>query len=107
MADHSTTDADALLTWYRAAGRCHARDVRLHLARRAIAADWPCTAQQAAAIIEATLVHVLTRRAPCAATGARDVAMRKDVYLQLRATASAWLRAGVMEAEWRYGAACA
>jgi hypothetical protein len=31
--------------------------------------------------------------------------MRKANFLELRALASAWLRAGVMDAVWRYGLA--
>ena len=99
IAAHATRDADALLLWYRTQGQEHRTEVELYLARRAIAADWCCTTEQAAAIIRDAMVHVISRQ-PNA--NAQVVSMRKSDYLALRGRASAWLRAGVMEAVWRY-----
>lgn len=90
LANHSTREADALLTWYRTAGAWNGREVRLYLARRAIAATWICTTQQAAAIIESAMAHVLvpTRRPG----GIRpelppNAGMRKGLFLDLRGQA--------------------
>lgn len=99
LADHATRDADALLLWYRTQGQENRTEVELYLARRAIAADWRCTTVQAAAIIRDAMAHVVSRR-PRA--NAQMAGMRKADYLDLRGRASAWLRAGVMEAVWRY-----
>jgi hypothetical protein len=102
LADHATRDADALLVWYRTMGTERSREIELYLARRAIAADWQCATEQAAAIIREAMRHVATRR-PRAAANA--IHIRKATFLELREQASAWLRAGVMEAVWRYGLA--
>ncbi|MGV8959356.1 MAG: hypothetical protein ACOH1V_03095 [Stenotrophomonas sp.] len=106
IARHTQPDADALLVWYRTAGRTGANAVRLHLARRAIAADWQCFPHQAVVVIEDAMVLVLRRHAPAASVSAQSVAMRKAEFLVLRCQASTWLRASIMEAEWRYGCAC-
>jgi hypothetical protein len=105
LADHATRDADALLLWYRTAGQENRRHVELYLARRAIAAKWDCTTQQAAAVIADAMTHVALRRPNGAGRAAYSVGMRKANFLELRALASAWLRAGVMDAVWRYGLA--
>jgi hypothetical protein len=105
LADHTTRDADALLLWYRTAGQENRRHVELYLARRVIAAEWDCTTEQAAAVIGDAITHVATRRPNGAGRTAYTVGMRKAAFLELRALASAWLRAGVMDALWRYGLA--
>lgn len=99
MADHATREADALLLWYRTCGQDNRTEVELYLARRAIAADWHCTTPQAAEIIRDAMAHVITRR-PNA--GASAVTLRKADYLEMRGQASAWLRAGLLEAVYRY-----
>lgn len=99
LADHATRGADHLLVWYRTLGAERGLAVQLYLARRAIAADWPIATWQAAAIIESAMRHVATRR-PNA--DAMRTHMRKEAFLEYRAQASAWLRAGIMEAVWRY-----
>lgn len=100
LADHGRArDADALLIWYHTMGQERQTAVELYLARRAIAAGWECKTEQAVSIIREAMVHVATRR-PRA--HARAVCMKKATFLELRAQASAWLRAGVMDAVWRY-----
>lgn len=100
LADHGRArDADALLVWYRTMGQDRRSAVELYLARRAIAADWQCTTEQAAAIIREAMAHVATRRPRAYAA---VLCMRKATFLALREQASAWLRAGIMEAVWRY-----
>ncbi|BCT96679.1 hypothetical protein LYSHEL_25500 [Lysobacter helvus] len=102
IADHMTREGDDLLVWFRSAGRMQTQEVQLYLARRVIAAGWNCDASDAAAIIRDAMLHVLTRRRPCAAKVLR---MRKRDFLALRSRASAWLRAGILDANWRYGIA--
>ena len=102
IADHLSREGDALLVWFRTAGRMQRRDVELYLARRAIAAGWDCDSADAAAIIRDAMLHVLTRRKRCAA---KQLGMRKCDFLALRSRASAWLRAGILDACWRYGIA--
>jgi hypothetical protein len=102
LADYSTRDADALLLWYRSGGRIHRREVQCYIARRCIAAGWLCTIEQAAAIIEEAMLVVVTRRHRVGTSRAR---MRKGQFLDMRAQVSAWLRAGIMDALWRYGLA--
>ena len=108
LADHSTCEGDALLTWYRSAGAWNAHEVRLYLARRAIAANWTCTTLQAAAIIESAMAHVLVpARRP---GGSRpdieaNAGMRKAAFLDLRGQAGGWLRAGILDAEYGYALA--
>lgn len=100
LADHATHDGDALLLWYRTYGEIGKTDVELYLARRAIGAGWRCSTAQAVQIIDDAMAHVITRRPRAGA-----VAMRKDDYLKLRGQASGWLRAGLVEAVYRYGIA--
>ena len=99
LADHWSRDGDALLTWYRSHGRENRHAVCLYLARRAIAADWGCTSTQAVAIIEEAMHHVANRRPRARA---QVVGLRKATFLHLRQQASAWLRAGILDAVWRY-----
>lgn len=99
MADHWAQDADALLTWYRTGGQDNRITVELYLARRAIAADWNCTSKQAVTVIREAMLHVATRRPRKAA---QEAHMREGDFLEYRGRASAWLRAGIMEAVWRY-----
>lgn len=107
FADFTTRDADALLVWFRTGGRAHRVTVELYLARRAIAADWSCTAEQAAHVIRDAMLHVTIppgrRGAPT--RGALTAAMRKRDFYRLRASAAAWLRAAIMDAAYRYGVA--
>lgn len=108
LADQSTPEGDALLTWYRTAGAWNGREVRLYLARRAIAAKWTCTTPQAAAIIESAMAHVLVpARRPGGSRPDMDAhaGMRKSAFLDLRGQAAAWLRAGILDAEYGYWAA--
>lgn len=105
LADHCQLDGDALLVWYRTGGRLNATAARLHVARRAVAAGWQCTTTQAVAVIGDALTLVATRRAPSAQQSAKASGMRKASYLELRVQASAWLRASIMQAEWRHGRA--
>jgi hypothetical protein len=102
MADHATRDADSLLTWYRTGGREQAQAVQMYVARRVLAARWDCTLQQAVAVIDGAMHHVATRQPRAGCIGA---CLRKETFLEYRAQASAWLRAGIMEAEWRYDVA--
>lgn len=105
LANHSTREGDALLTWYRTAGAWNGREVRLYLARRAIAAMWTCTTQQAAAIIESAMAHVLVpARRPGAIRPDMEphAGVRKGVFLAMRGQAAAWLRAGILDAEYGY-----
>lgn len=108
LADHSTPEGDALLTWYRTAGAWNGREVRLYLARRAIAAKWSCTTAQAVAIIKAAMAHVLF---PARRRGSNHpeidlhAGMRKSVFLDLRGQVGGWLRAGILDAEYGYALA--
>lgn len=99
LADHWTPDADALLLWYRTGGADRRLDVELYLGRRAIVTGWTCTTEQAAMIIREAMAHVATRRPRANAAGVR---IRKETFLVLRQQASAWLRAGILDAVWRY-----
>ncbi|GAB3345854.1 hypothetical protein GCM10027359_29630 [Marilutibacter aestuarii] len=101
MADFTTRDADDLLVWYRSHGRERRLAVQLYLARRAIASDWKCSARQAVVVIESAMEHVRSRSAS-ARLGAQDAGMRKGHFLDYRARAGAWLRAGILDAIWRY-----
>lgn len=107
FADYTTPDADALLVWYRSAGRAERRAVQLYLARRAVAAGWSCSITQAKAVIEDAMFHVLIppgrRGAPT--KGALTAGMRKREFYRLRADAGAWLRAGILDAEYRHALA--
>lgn len=102
LADQTTKDADALLVWYRTMGVEKQREVELFLARRAVAAQWECSDVQAVAVIRDAMRLVALRAAKCGSAG---VGIRKSRYLDLRAMAGAWLRAGIMEAVYRYEAA--
>ena len=102
FARHEDPAGDALLLWYRSHGRERIRDVEAYLARRALLADWPCDAAQAVDIIRWAMAHV---RAGRTRTAPVPVALRDDQAQGLRSLASAWLRAGIMEAEYRYGMA--
>jgi len=101
-ARHGTPEGDALLVWYRSHGRDRVRDVELYLARRALAACWPVTTHQARLLIHWAMAHVRAGRCrtPQVATGLRDATAQA-----LRGDAAAWLRAGIVEACWRYGLA--
>ena len=102
FAEFITRDADALLVWYRTGGRERRREAQLYIARRAIAARWDCTAEQAFIVIEDALTHVASSRH---APSHRAACMRKKHYFRLRALASAWLRAGILDALYRYHSA--
>lgn len=108
LADQSTPEGDALLTWYRTAGAWNGREVRLYLARRVLAAKWSCTTAQAVAIIEAAMAHVLVpalRRGSNRPNMDPHAGMRKAVFLDLRGQAGGWLRAGILDAEYGYALA--
>lgn len=104
FADYTTHDADSLLVWFRTGGRMQRRPVELFLARRAMVSQWPCTTPQAVAVIHDAMAHVLIppgrRAAP--RDGARRASMRKCDFYWLRSLASAWLRAGILDAAYRY-----
>lgn len=102
FARHDTPEGDSLLVWYRSHGRERVRDVELYLARRALVACWPVSAEQALAVIRWAMAHV---RAGACRTRPQPVRLRKTNAFELRAQAAAWLRAGIMEAQWRYGQA--
>lgn len=102
FARHGTPDGDALLVWYRSHGTARVSDVERYLARRAMVACWPCDDATAVATIRAAMEHV---RAGRTSRLSPMVGLRKERYQAWRAQASAWLRAGIMEAEWRYGLA--
>lgn len=106
LADQSTPEGDALLTWYRTAGAWNGREVRLYLARRVCAANWTCTAKQAAAIIEDAMAHVLIPPRRQHRQGKRTHAgLRKDAFFEMRGQAGGWLRAGILDAEYGYAMA--
>lgn len=108
LADQSTPEGDALLTWYRTAGAWNAQSVRIYLARRAIAAGWTCSTLQAVAIIESAMALVLVpvrRRGGDRPNIEPHAGMRKVVFFELRAQAGAWLRAGILDAEYGYALA--
>lgn len=102
MARHSARDGDLLLMWYRSHGRDNVRDVQLYLARLVMAAGWDCGADNAVTIIGDAMRHVSGGRRRCQPS---PLCMRTEDAQELRARASAWLRAGIMEAVWRYGLA--
>ncbi len=102
FARHPDPAADALLLWYRSHGRERVRDAEAYLARRAWLAAWSCDGPQAVAIIRWAMAHV---RAGRTRTAPVPMGLRDRQAQALRAQASAWLRAGVMEAEYRYGMA--
>ena len=102
FARHGTPEGDALLVWYRSHGREQVRAVELYLARRALVACWPVASGQALAIIRWAMAHV---RAGRCRTRPQAIGIRAEVAQRLRADAAAWLRAGIMEAQWRYGLA--
>lgn len=102
FARHGTPEGDALLVWYRSHGREQVRAVELYLARRALIAGWPCSDALAAEVIRWAMAHV---RAGRCRTEPLAIRLRDETAQELRATAAAWLRAGIMEAEWRYGLA--
>lgn len=102
FARHGTPEGDALLIWYRSHGTERIREVEMYLARRVISAGWDFPAEEAARIIRAAMVHVRAGRTSALRT---PRGIRKARYQEHRAQASAWLRAGIMEANWRYGLA--
>jgi hypothetical protein len=102
MAKHGTPEGDALLMWYRTHGRDNLQAVQLYLARRAIAAGWTCSNADAVTVIGDAMKHVVAGRRRCRPS---QLCMREEDAQELRASASAWLRAGIMEAVWRYGLA--
>jgi hypothetical protein len=102
MAKHGVRDGDRLLMWYRSHGRDNVRDVQLYLARLAMAAHWDCGSANAAIIIGDAMRQVSGGRRRCQPS---PLCMRTEDAQELRARAAAWLRAGIMEAVWRYGLA--
>lgn len=102
MAKHLTPESDSLLVWYRSHGESQKKAVGLYLARRIVAAGWTCSTQDALILIDCAMTRVAAGR-----TRKRYLlpAMRRDDAQELMALATAWLRAGIMDAEWRYGLA--
>ena len=102
FAKHGTPEGDWLLTWFRSHGREQVRAVELYLARRAIVACWPVDAERALLLIRWAMAHVVAGRCR---TCPVPVALRDATAQALRGDAASWLRAGLMEAQWRYGLA--
>jgi hypothetical protein len=102
FAKHGTPEGDWLLTWFRSHGREQVRAVELYLARRALVACWPVDSERALLLIRWAMAHVLSGRCR---TCPVPVALRDETAQTLRGDAASWLRAGLMEAQWRYGLA--
>ncbi|GAB2662973.1 hypothetical protein GCM10027193_16540 [Arenimonas aestuarii] len=102
FARHGTPEGDSLLVWYRSHGREQANAVEMYLARRALVSCWPLDAERASAVIRWAMTHVLAGRCR---TEPLPIRLRDEMAQALRAQAAAWLRAGIMEAQWRYGLA--
>lgn len=102
FAQHGTPEGDSLLVWYRSHGRERVRAVELHLARRALLSCWPVSSEHAILLIRWAMAHVMAGRCR---TPPVPVCLRDETAQALRGDAAAWLRAGIMEAQWRYGLA--
>ena len=99
LADHGP-GGDDLLVWYRSHGRERRREVSLWLAYRFIAKGWDCRADDAARIIGGAMDRVRAGRRRLQQPRPFDIGQTR--HEQMLSALSAWLRAGLMDAEYRY-----
>jgi hypothetical protein len=89
-----------LLVWHRSHGREHKMQVAKWIAYRAIAAGWKCMRMEALWIIECAMAKVRAGRTRVKISRLAHIPEKQ--FDRMLCQASSWLRAGVMEAEYRY-----
>lgn len=89
-----------LLVWHRSHGKERKAEVARWMAYRIIAAGWDCLRMEALWVIHCAMERVRAGRRRM--KHARPRLMPEKQFDRMLAEASAWLRAGVADAEYRY-----